>query len=441
MTLTAEPSGRGHALEGGDLAGQGVGHGVELGERRRVALVDEGGGGARLLEPRGEAVEHGAQRVGVVGQGDPVILPTVPADHALVPDVERIAVLRANGLGDLVFVLPALDALRAAYPGAELVLLAGRWQRELLKARPGPVDRVVEVPVAGGVREGAEEDHTTLERFFAAMVRERFDLALQLHGGGRFSNPFVKRLGARVTVGSRSPDAAALDRSLPYVYLQPEVARYLELVGLVGAAPVTLAPRLPVTEADRAEAAAAVGAPRSVVALHPGATDPRRRWRPERFAAVGDALAELGATVAVTGSPPEQQVVDAVLGHMRRAALDLCGRLTLGGLAGLLERCAVVVSNDSGPLHLAAAVGAPTVGIFWGPNVVNSPPLHRARHRPLAALARRCAACGTDNLRGRCAHALLDEVAVAEVVAAARELLGAPAVDAPALERALDPRA
>ena len=165
-----------------------------------------------------------------------------------------------------------------------------------------------------------------LERFFAAMRAERFDLALQLHGGGRFSNPFVRRLGARVTAGSRTPDAEPLDRWLPYVYLQPEVARYLELAGLVGAPPVTLAPRLSVTAADRAEAAVAVGDDGPLVVLHPGASDPRRRWAPQRFAAVGDALADEGATVAVTATRSERSVVDAA----RRLPAALADRRPLG---------------------------------------------------------------------------------------------------------------
>lgn len=91
----------------------------------------------------------------------------------LVDCVRRLAVLRANGLGDLVFALPALDALRAAYPDAEIVLLAREWHRELLEGRPGPVDRVVAIPVHRGVREESDrdEDPAELERFFSARRR------------------------------------------------------------------------------------------------------------------------------------------------------------------------------------------------------------------------------------------------------------------------------
>src|SRR2546430_12805948 len=106
------------------------------------------------------------------------------------PDVDKIAVLRANALGDLIFALPALDALRSAYPRADIVLLGAPWHARFLTGRPGPVDRVVALPPLPGVR-GPEpgEPPGDVDRFLAALREERFDLALQLHGGGRHTKP------------------------------------------------------------------------------------------------------------------------------------------------------------------------------------------------------------------------------------------------------------
>src|SRR2546427_8369562 len=116
-----------------------------------------------------------------------------------VPDVHKIAVLRANALGDFIFALPALDALRAAYPTAEIVLLAKKWHASFLAGRPGSIDRVAVVPPYVGVSEdqGFQENPAEQDRFFEAMNREHFDLAIQLHGGGRHSNPFLLRLDAK----------------------------------------------------------------------------------------------------------------------------------------------------------------------------------------------------------------------------------------------------
>ncbi len=357
----------------------------------------------------------------------PMSFPGCPHVGARLSDVHKIAVLRANGLGDFVFTLPALASLRAAYPAAEIVLLGREWHRELLAGRPGPVDRVVPVP-NGAIGDEATPTATPEEvaAFLAALHAERFDLALQLHGGGRNSNPFTLQLGARVTVGLRTPDAPPLDRWLPYIYFQPEVIRYLEVVALVGAAPVTLEPHLCVRDADLAAAHAVVPeAPAPLAVLHPGAGDPRRRWPPEKFAGVGDALAHAGARVAVIGLPAEAQLVQRVIKAMRAPALDLSGRLSLPALVGLLARAAVVVSNDSGPLHLAHAVGTATVGIYWCGNLINSAPLTRGRHRPLASWQLTCPVCGRNCISDHCHHdaSFVAEVPVGDVTAAALDLL------------------
>ncbi len=170
-------------------------------------------------------------------------------------EVRKIAVLRANGLGDFLFALPALESLRAAFPQAEIVLLGLPWHVSFLEGRQSPVDRVVVVPPAKGIREeaGLSQNEGVLSAFFAAMEEERFDIAFQMHGGGRYSNPFVTRLKARFSVGLRAPDAPPLDLWVPYVYFQPEILRYLEVARLAGAQAVTHEPALAVTEADISE--------------------------------------------------------------------------------------------------------------------------------------------------------------------------------------------
>lgn len=348
-------------------------------------------------------------------------------EDATLPGIEKIAVLRANRIGDFVVTLPALAALRAAYPHAEIVLLGRPWHAAFLAERPGPVDRVVPIPPYHGVGEPEEyaDDPALVEPFFAAMAQEHFDLALQLHGGGGNSNPFIARLGARHTVGLRADGAPPLDRWLPYLRDQVEIVRYLETVGLVGAVPITLQPRLTVMAADRAEAAT-VRPPdsRPLVALHPGATDVCRRWPAAHFAAVGDALSAAGARIVLVGDAAERALAATVAGLMTAPTDNLAGQLTLGGLLGLLARCRLAVGNDSGPLHLAEAVGTATVGIYMGQNLMHYGPLTRMRHRPIASWRDTCPLCGRA-AAAECGHAAswVAEVPVAAVLAAARALL------------------
>jgi ADP-heptose:LPS heptosyltransferase len=345
------------------------------------------------------------------------------------PAIERIAVLRANALGDFLFAVPALEALRAAYPSAEITLLGAGWHRSFLADRPGPVDRIIEVPVADGVRQEPRrhEDRAELDRFFAAMAAERFDVAIQLHGGGRYTNPFVSRLGAGLTVGLQARDAPPLDLVVPYVYYQHEVLRCLEVVALLGARPVVLEPRVAVSEADRDEADAVFppgGQPLAL--LHPGATDPRRRWPADRFAAIGNLLGERGYTVAVTGGADERDLTARVVADTRGEAHDLGGAVSLRGLTGLLARAMVVISNDTGPRHLAAAVGTPTVGVYWVGNMINAGPITRRLHRTALSWRTHCPVCAVDctgdssharSAAARCAHnpSFLDGITVEEV--------------------------
>jgi ADP-heptose:LPS heptosyltransferase len=339
-------------------------------------------------------------------------------------------VLRANALGDFIFALPALEALRAAYPDAEITLLGRRLHEELLAGRASPVDRVVVLPPIRGV---SVPDTEETDRHAAAdcqrkLREERFDIAVQLHGGGVNSNPFVRGIGAGLTVGLKAPEAEPPDRWIPYVYYQHEVLRYLEVMSLLNAAPRDLEPRLAVIDSDLREAAPVLdqlGADFAV--LHPGATDARRRWPAERFAAVGDRLAECGARIVVTGTSAERDVVEDVLAQMRHEAVEACDRVSLSGLVGLLSRASLLVSNDTGPLHLAVAVGARTVGIFWCGNMVNGAPLTRTRHRAFPAWVSSCPVCGRHAAEPRCEHdpSFVDEVSVEEVARGALELWAA----------------
>jgi ADP-heptose:LPS heptosyltransferase len=343
-------------------------------------------------------------------------------------DVRRIVVLKAGGLGDLVFALPALEALRAAYPAAELVLLTSGAGAELL-SRHAPIDRALAMPPFEYEAGRTPSAMAARRAVIGGLAAEGVDLGVQLHGGGAHSNPLVRELGARLTVGLQAPGAPPLDRNVPYEYFRHEVLRCLEVAGAAGAAPVSVEPRLALTEEDRSAAAELLldeGKP--LVAVHPGAGDPRRRWPAAGFAAVCLAAEEAGAATAVVGTPGDEDLGAAV-----RAAspgtYDLCGRLSMRALAGVLGRAGVVVSNDSGPLHLAAAVGASTVGIYWCGNLVNAGPLTSTRRRALASWRLECPVCGVDCMRGECPHrdSFVAEVPVADVVTAALELLaGAP---------------
>ncbi|MBI5667908.1 MAG: glycosyltransferase family 9 protein [Chloroflexi bacterium] len=352
------------------------------------------------------------------------------------PEVQKIAILRATNLGDFIAAIPALEAIRDTYPDAEIVYLGKPFHKALIESRPGPVDRAIVIPVTRGIRYEPHLPHLVesqeeVDAFLEAIRRERFDLAIQMHGGGQNTNPFVKRMGARYTVGMRTPGALELDRWMPYVYYQNEFLRLLELVRLVGAQPSHYEPRLPITEADRAEVHQRLPELQpSYAVLHPGASDQRRRWPPERFAQVADTLARQGLQIVITGTQHERDVIAAVVRAMQCPAINACDRLSIGGLAALLEAATIMISNDTGPMHVANAVGAPNVGIFWFGNAFNWAHPGRSKHRPLLSWTKHCPLCGQDMSimdppHDRCQHdtCFVGDVTVEEVLAAAFDLL------------------
>jgi ADP-heptose:LPS heptosyltransferase len=336
--------------------------------------------------------------------------------------VKRIAVLRGGGLGDLIFAIPAIAALKAAYPEASITLLGTPAHKALIAATKSPVDEVQVLPFSEGVRPGTEDGHE-LDRFFEEMRSRRFDLAVQVHGGGRYSNPFLLRLGARHTVGTRTPDAASLERTVPYLYYQHEPLRALEVAGFAGAFPVDLEARLEPADGLPSVPGMDDDGGQPLVVIHPGATDPRRRWPAERFAELATACAADGFQVVVVGDESEQELAARIVKLAASGLVrSVAGELDMAGLVSLLSDATVVVGNDSGPRHLAQALGAPTVGIFWAGNVINAGALGRSLHRVHASWVTACPVCGIDVTQvgwtaPRCQHddSVVADIAVADV--------------------------
>lgn len=351
------------------------------------------------------------------------------------PNIKKIAVLRANALGDFIFALPALQALKETYPQAEIVYLGRPWHQEFLSERPSPVDRVIVIPKSPGVRdERPFDDAETLADFFEEMQKEQCDVAVQIHGGGLNSNPFLLQLGAKFTIGTKTPDAAVLDRWIPYVYYHSEILRYLEVVKLIGATTDQIEPTITVTERDIQEARQALGNDhKPYVIIHPGATDLRRQWNPNRFAQVGDFVAEKGYRVLITGIDSEQELVNTVLSAMHMKGESFCNKVSLSGLTGLIASATLLVSNDTGPLHLAEAVNTPTIGLYWCGNLINGGPMTRTIHRPHISWTITCPLCHEncsrfypfDRRNTTCQHDVpfINDISVDEVIFSVQDLL------------------
>lgn len=183
-----------------------------------------------------------------------------------------------------------------------------------------------------------------------------------------------------------------LDFSLDFFYSQSEVIRYLEVAGLIGAPTVVLEPIVKVLPDDKAEVRSFMASlkHRPFIVLHPIAVDVRRMWPLENYARLADELRLRNFEVVFTGSQEDKDSVDDVINKMNYTAINVCGDFSLGGLTAVISKAFLMIATDTGPLHLARAVGTPTIGFYWATNLVNWGPLTRGRHRPLVSWTMAC---------------------------------------------------
>ena len=283
----------------------------------------------------------------------------------------RILVLRLERIGDLLMILPALGDLRAAAPGAQIDLVVGSWNEEIARAIPG-VDRVQTLEPAWLARGAAGATLPALLRTAAGWRGRHYDLALNFEPDVR-SNLMLAVSGARWTVGYRSGGGGAvLDQALEY---QPSehttdnarrlVAAVCPLRGRPSSAVILDIPRTSGLEADRILAAAR----KPLVAMHLSGGRRVKQWDPDRFACVARTLAEeRGATIVLTGATGDRLLIDRVRQALpQNHVIDGSTASGLLTVAAILERCDVMITGDTGPMHLAAAVGTPIVAVF-GPS-------------------------------------------------------------------------
>jgi lipopolysaccharide heptosyltransferase II len=302
--------------------------------------------------------------------------------------VRRILVIRLDLLGDLVFSAPAIQALRAAYPQAELTLLTLPYTRPLAALIPG-VDRVLALDVNQYRRLAGWRRLDEAVGLVRVLRAARFDLCVALHG--RPAGVFALLSGARYRVGYAA-------HAYPFAFTSPvagrryarrqhEVDYCLDLARVVGAdgdaiprlRPPPLAPRPPALAGD---------AP--YVVIHPGASNgAAKRWPAAAWARVArQAVDELGARVGVSGSEGERALVEAVVAAAGPGVVPVVGGSLLD-LASLLAGAEAVLAGDTGPLHLAAALGRPVVGVY-GP----TDPAQTGPRSARAAVVRRPVVCG-----------------------------------------------
>ncbi|HUH58640.1 MAG TPA: glycosyltransferase family 9 protein [Candidimonas sp.] len=349
----------------------------------------------------------------------------LPRSSLWEPPPAKIAIFRALNLGDLLCIVPALRALRKAFPTARVTLIGLDSARPVVERFGGYLDDLLLFPGDPAFPE-QEPRLAELPAFYRCARERHFDVALQLHGSGGRANVIVEALGARRWAGF-VPDHARQEhgRLMAWPDAEPEIHRYLLLLNYLGLRVDGPGLEFPLTPRDMADAGrlareAGIDAGRTVV-IHPGARMASRRWPVERYASVARTLVDDGWQVAITGSQDERDLVCRLLQASGRRLVDLCGRTTLGSLAALLQHVPLLVCNDTGVSHVAAAVGVSSIVIACGSDANRWAPLDKTRHCVLHA-PMACRPC----MYQECpiGHPCACAIGVDEVVAQARSRLG-----------------
>ena len=344
---------------------------------------------------------------------------------------ERILLIKPSALGDVVHTLPVLVKLRARFPDARIDWLITPENADLVRHHPG-LSNAIPFRRKDYARFGRSWSATLAPaRLLASLRRSRFDLVIDLHGQFR-SALLTLASGAPVRIGFDRPRRPAGGPGggrpagapghhgwrgaregswLAYTHRIPiptldvhAVDRYLWLGPMLGLddAPPDLAIHLPSSESEAIEGllASAGVADDPIAVLVPGTIWETKHWPPARFAEVGRHLRASGHSVVIAGTardlPRSREIAAACPG-----AVDLCGRTSVAGLVALIRRAAVCVTNDSGSMHVAVAVGTPVVSVFGPTNPVWIGPYRRPE-----AVVRADVGCSPCNLRrlSHCPH-------------------------------------
>lgn len=320
----------------------------------------------------------------------------------------RIMVLGRSHIGDCLLTTPALRALRLRFRDARLDVAIPRSNHDLLAGNPH-LDDLIYRPV--------RSDWAAKARFFWQVRRRGYDLLVSFQEKSLFYGWLARASNAPRRVGLEHPRTRSrFTETVPVRSGVHEVEKYLAVTRALGCPDRgrTLDLTAPATargSVERLLRERGYDHDTRFVAVNPGATTADKRWAPERFAAAAERLGDaLRLPVLVLGGPGDEALASAVARRMRECPLVLAGKTSLGETAALLERCRLLVTNDTGPMHMASALAVPLVAVFG--------PTSHVKFGPFGAHSR--------IVRGefpcdRCERPCLHRVSVEQVVGAALE--------------------
>jgi ADP-heptose:LPS heptosyltransferase len=304
--------------------------------------------------------------------------------------VKRILAIRLDNLGDVLVTTPALHAIKASLPSAKLTLLASSVGAQVARLNPDIDDVIVYDAPWMDPWHKLPQDSQREQRMIAFLREQFFDAAIIFTSYHQSSLPaaylcYLADIPLRLAASIDGPGSLLTTRHKHPERMMHEVERGLDLVGAIDLATDNLNLVLRVPDMARANvfdllSAHGIDQERPLVVVHPGCSMPARTYSWEMYAQIIDLLVgHLGATVMLTGTQDERPLVEQILGRVheenRLATLSCAGTLPFPALCALIEAADLTITNNTGPMHISAAVKTPVIALFaltnppeqWGP--------------------------------------------------------------------------
>lgn len=303
-----------------------------------------------------------------------------------VNEIKKIGIFRALQLGDMLCSIPAIRALRNAYPEAEITLLGLPWAKSLLSRFPDYFDAFMHFPGYPGLPE-QKFDPRGFTGFLYEVLDKKFDLVFQMQGNGSIVNPMIELFGARHTAGFFLKNDYCPNKKnyLEYPEGFNEVERHIQLVEYLGIDSYGTQLEFPLYESDYEELrkSGLAFSAKEYVCVHPGSRGVYRQWPPEYFAALADYCVEQNFKVVITGTSDELSIIEEVIQNMEYEAVIAAGKTSIGAAAVLIEDAFALISNCTGVSHIAAALRTPSIVISMDGEPDRWGPMNRQLHRTI----------------------------------------------------------
>jgi len=300
-------------------------------------------------------------------------IPNILKRKSQITNIKEILIIRTAYIGDVIMTLPVLKPLKTLYPDARVTFLTGSKAREVLENNPY-IDEILIYDAFWFYPKRFKEAIRDYLKFLKVLRSRRYDLVIEARADIRdilliaYLSKSKYRVSYKVGGGGY-----LLTHIVPFKEIKHKVDYHLDIVKFLGAKVEDVIWGLQPRVEDNLKVNALldeerVNNPEILIGIHPGGRKELKCWSPEGFATVADYLiSKYGATVIFTGSMEERNLIENIIKKMAHKAINFAGKTNLRTLTALIERLNLFICNDSAPLHIASAVGTPTIAIF-GPS-------------------------------------------------------------------------